>query len=486
MKKPIVLLSLLSAVMVFTGCAGGGTSSQAPGGQSGNSAQTGEKEASSLAVKSQPTKTEYFIGEEFDPTGCVITVTYDDNSTEDLDLSDERLTYTAPSTATEGTKTVRVRMGSAQTTFQVTVVAKTYDVTFDLNYDGAPAPTVVEDVKEGETVAKPDDPVRDGYDFQAWCTNKEGTEVFDFETAISSDLTLYAHWITAGATTYTVTFDLNYSYAPADPTQSIEEGKTAVRPETDPTRKGYDFTGWYTSAAATTEFNFETAITANTTIYAGWERNDEYTGTQEYVFEAEDISLKGLVGNGFSGTAPETAMIAVDNYGLGASNNRYLGYLYKQGMTLNFWIASDVAVSNVKLELSLSQEVTVAYLDEMKGVAESGVTRDDPIVYNKDNYTIAFNGQNLDYPDITFSSSELTIEGGETTAMLYSPMKKATISTTLSLQAGYNLVSLVTNNNVSMGGTMTATAPLIDCITLTATDAVLDWDASQGYPVDNY
>ena len=474
MKKTIVLLSLLSATLLVTGC-NGGTSTN-PNGTSSNSVSTNEKEVSSLAVKSQPTKTQYYIGEEFDPAGCVITATYTDNSTEDINLTDERLTYTTPSTETEGTKTIRVRMGSKSVTFQITVIAKTYDVTFDLNYEGAPAPTVVEDIKEGETVDEPAEPTRNGFDFQGWFTDKNGATEFDFDTAITADLTLYAKWTTVGASIYTVTFDLNYPASPDNTTQDVEEGKTAVKPSTDPSRKGYDFKGWFTSKDATTAFDFTMPISDDTTVYAGWTRNSEFTGEQKYTFEAEDISLKGITGNGFSGTAPETAMIAIDNYGLDASNDRYLGYLYKQGLTLNFWISSDVAVSNVKLELSLSQEVTTSYLNDMTG----------PIVYNKDNYSISFNGKALDYPEISIPASDLTVKGGETTEMFYCKFKTVTLSTEISLIPGENLLSLTTSNNVGMGGTMTATAPLIDCVSLTATDAVLDWDAAEGYPCDNY
>ena len=123
MKKPIALLALLSTVFVITGCNNAGPSGNGGGDGTSNTAQAGDKTVTSLAVKTNPTKTEYFIGEEFDPAGCVITVTYDDKTTEDIPLTDERLTYSAPNTDTEGTKTVRVRMGSSQVTFQITVVA---------------------------------------------------------------------------------------------------------------------------------------------------------------------------------------------------------------------------------------------------------------------------------------------------------------------------------------------------------------------------
>ena len=45
----------------------------------GTKAQT--KKLTSLAISSQPTKTTYNVGEEFDPTGLVVTGTYDDNTT---------------------------------------------------------------------------------------------------------------------------------------------------------------------------------------------------------------------------------------------------------------------------------------------------------------------------------------------------------------------------------------------------------------------
>ena len=45
----------------------------------GAKAQT--KKLTSLAISSQPTKTTYNVGEEFDPTGLVVTGTYDDNTT---------------------------------------------------------------------------------------------------------------------------------------------------------------------------------------------------------------------------------------------------------------------------------------------------------------------------------------------------------------------------------------------------------------------
>lgn len=70
-------------------------------------------------------------------------------------------------------------------------------------------------------------------------------------------------------TKYTVTFDTQGGSAIAS--QSVVSGGYATRPETDPTKDGYAFTGWYKEASAENSFTFDSeAITADTTIYAAW------------------------------------------------------------------------------------------------------------------------------------------------------------------------------------------------------------------------
>ena len=47
----------------------------------------------------------------------------------------------------------------------------------------------------GSAVAKPADPTREGYTFGGWYTDEACTKAYDFATAVTSDLTLYAKWI---------------------------------------------------------------------------------------------------------------------------------------------------------------------------------------------------------------------------------------------------------------------------------------------------
>ena len=70
--------------------------------------------------------------------------------------------------------------------------AEEFTVTFDLNYGDEDAEKVT--VDEGDTVDKPDNPSRSRYKFLGWYTKASGGEKFDFDTKITEDITLYAHW----------------------------------------------------------------------------------------------------------------------------------------------------------------------------------------------------------------------------------------------------------------------------------------------------
>lgn len=69
----------------------------------------------------------------------------------------------------------------------------------------------------------------------------------------------------------TVTFELNYDGAPEAEKISVDSGNVAEAPE-DPEREDYEFVGWYTDAACTTEADFEFAITEDVTYYAKWQQ----------------------------------------------------------------------------------------------------------------------------------------------------------------------------------------------------------------------
>lgn len=71
-----------------------------------------------------------------------------------------------------------------------------------------------------------------------------------------------------------VTFDSQGGSAVAG--QTVEHGTPVDRPA-DPTRSGYSFTGWYTTAGGSTPYAFETLVTEPVTIYAHWAPEGDLT-----------------------------------------------------------------------------------------------------------------------------------------------------------------------------------------------------------------
>jgi uncharacterized protein YjdB len=79
---------------------------------------TSSKTLSSIAVTTEPTKTTYSEGDSFDPTGMVITATYDDSSTEIINNNSLNIT---PNPLTIGTTEVTVSYTEGDTTRTTTI-----------------------------------------------------------------------------------------------------------------------------------------------------------------------------------------------------------------------------------------------------------------------------------------------------------------------------------------------------------------------------
>jgi uncharacterized repeat protein (TIGR02543 family) len=116
-----------------------------------------------------------------------------------------------------------------------------------------------------QKAVKPENPSREKYTFLDWYTDDAFTATYDFETEITGNLTLYSRWqqITA-----TVTF--NSRGGSAVVSQSVTIGQKAEIPTPPPTRNGYLFECWCTDIASETEFDFNTLIEGDITLYARW------------------------------------------------------------------------------------------------------------------------------------------------------------------------------------------------------------------------
>lgn len=80
-------------------------------------------------------------------------------------------------------------------TYRDTAVT-THTVTFETNGGTAVAAQTIAD---GSKAVQPSDPARDGFTFEGWYQDEACTLAFDFDTAVTSDMTLYARWGSAPA-----------------------------------------------------------------------------------------------------------------------------------------------------------------------------------------------------------------------------------------------------------------------------------------------
>lgn len=124
-------------------------------------------------------------------------------------------------------------------------------------------------VTSGNKATRPANPSKTGCTFAGWYTNNTFTTAFDFDTAITANIVLYAKWDIAEGY-YKVTFIANGgTLATSSSWMSVQSGTSLAAPA-DPTKENAIFSGWYTDAECTSAFAFPHTITQAVTLYAKW------------------------------------------------------------------------------------------------------------------------------------------------------------------------------------------------------------------------
>lgn len=157
------------------------------------------------------------------------------------------------------------------------VKRRSYSVTFD-SKEGTSVDSTT--AVYGHQVTKPDDPIRDCYEFIGWYYQTgEGVErKWNFEDDVMphQDITLYAKW---KITKNTVAFEANGGLFKDSNDELIvpkqEIGKPITEPSEEPTKVGYTFVGWYKDAQGSQEWNFKTDVMPEEGLYlyAKWKAN---------------------------------------------------------------------------------------------------------------------------------------------------------------------------------------------------------------------
>lgn len=221
-------------------------------------------------------------------------------------------------------------------------------VTFNYNYAGGPDP-VTKNCKSGTNVTFPSTPARENYSFDGWYTAETGGNRVSTLAPTQQNTTLYAHWTPVVIETVKVTFNFNYDNAPDNEVVSVNKGVSVTRSAPSP-RSGYVFDGWYTQAVGGEEWNFSSAVNADTVLYAQWSQEKlfvvfdlQYSRAPyavEEVTEGETVTFPQNVqreGYTFQGWYTEpTAGTRLSSYQVGANAVFYAHWTSSAGHTHQF------------------------------------------------------------------------------------------------------------------------------------------------------
>lgn len=247
---------------------------------------------------------------------------------------------------------------------------KSYTVKFESNGEVIRE----EQVEEGDKVKRPDDPVRAGYVFKGWYTDKECTKEYDFDEIVSDEVVLYAKWENAKANSYIVEFESNGGSAVEK--QQIEAGDKVQKPD-DPTKEGYYFVAWYSDQDLTEVYNFDAKVTSDMILYAKWNEVPETEkgfideGNPEieiYSFDTDkyDILVDKPESVTFTAEIFSENKIADNKVAVIDESNNIVGYMNDAGESGDE-IADD-GIYTLKTELMSPEEKVVSYLVSVENV----------------------------------------------------------------------------------------------------------------------
>lgn len=217
--------------------------------------------------------------------------------------------------------------------------------------------------------------------------------------------------------------------------------------------------------------------------------------TATYIFEAENTDLRGKTGPDWSGAVSgDNMVIPID----GASSGAGFWGLCSYGMSVNFIVVCDEEVDNATLKLYLgARYIDVDINANTFTVRVDGCTDEDLLdaedggaVGNWDKFFL----QHYKNPSETGGYYVNSWECGDVSIKKPAAQGETAmgenggylITNNLKLKKGVNCISLITNNSTSIvGTTMTAIAPVVDCISITTTAQLgmyLNFDT--GYKAD--
>ena len=224
-------------------------------------------------------------------------------------------------------------------TAQFIETRNSYTVTFNSN-GGSEVENITKEY--GSKIGTLPIPTFEGYDFVGWFTQLSGGEPINEMTLITTNITLYAHWV---ATSYNIDLNLDGGQISGDykSTYTIED-ENFVLPT--PTKEGHNFLGWSKDGVGQPEVLVTVlkGTTGDLNYTAKWQIN-QYTYTF-YRYQGGDILKQETVNYGTNIVAPTNVIRASDN--VSGINYNFTGW--------NQEVPSTIGASNIEFYALYDEE----------------------------------------------------------------------------------------------------------------------------------
>jgi len=225
---------------------------------------------------------------------------------------------------------------------------------------------------------------RTGYAFGGWYREDTFNTLWNFDTPVTGDMSLYAKWVQEPPPGIKVHFEAN-SGTPKPNDQNLDNGTLVVEPP-PMVKTGYAFDGWYKEAIFTNRWNFsaDTVTTPGSiiTLYAKWH---------------QIVYTVNFVANGGSPAPADQNIASGGKVFMPPAVDKFPdGFVdwYKDAAYTNVWnFASDTVTGNITLYAKWDNpnfSVTFNIFDENGDPEEFFVTvpSNAKLIYQKENITL--------------------------------------------------------------------------------------------------
>ena len=272
-----------------------------------------------------------------------------------------------------------------------------------------------------------------GYHFDGWYADEALTQQVNNLTSISGNMTLYAKWT---QTAFTVSYEENLVGIEVADAELVNAIPSTLPTLTDSNSK-YSFVGWYTDPACTTEATPGATITADTTLYAKWNKFAELP-EKTLIDETFEIihpeSISGVTVNGNTYSNTNGALIITPD----GANTGTIDFNFDDIVGTN----PTEALTTATISFKLTEAVNAGSWASFRLYGSSIILDNSG---TKDKFAIRWNGNRADSDDTTYDK----VAGTTYTYTITATITTEGMTITVKVFDGENTHVLVENHTVA-------------------------------------